>query len=74
MSAGRVEPGLFFRPRKFDLTSSRFTRISIWWGKVMSTLLNGDMGSAAEYAITFNDGSLLSLSTVSTLRLILHSS
>lgn len=36
MSAGRVEPGLFLRPLKFDLTSSPLILTSNWCGKAIS--------------------------------------
>jgi hypothetical protein len=36
ISAGRVEPALFFSPRKLALVSSPLTRSSDWWGKMIS--------------------------------------
>ena len=51
MSAGLVEPGLFFRPLKFDLTSVPFTRISIWFGNAISGRTNVDTGSTAQNTI-----------------------
>ena len=48
MSAGRVEPGRFFSPLKFDRTSVPLTRSSTWFGNATSSFTNDETGSDAQ--------------------------
>ena len=67
MSAGLVDPGRFFSPRKLALTSSPLHLSSTLWGKVISeaSRLKGRIDSVAQNTMIREDLSLLRLSMTS---------